>query len=246
MNKLAANILRDGFFEGSDKQHIPLHSNTSLAQSEFLLKHLYSIDAVITLEIGLAYGISALCIADAIKDNPGAKHHVIDPFQNTSSWEGWGLKNLERAGLSSIIDFHEGYAQDVLPRLILEGVQVDFAYVDAGKRMDDTLIFAQFLGRLVRVGGLVAFDDLSFPGVRKALRYVVQQQHFRLKDSFGSQKSSLSRRLVESVARRMPGGRHLFASELRLSDVELGIAAQCVVIEKIAEPDDDWRWHSDF
>ena len=104
----------------------------------------------------------------------------------------------------------------------------------------------QFLERLLRVGGLIAFDDLTFPGIRKALRYVLQQDHFKLKESFEVQPISLLRKLASSIARRVPGGRRLFAPELLLTDWDMGIAANCVVIEKISEPKNDWRWHPAF
>lgn len=246
MNELAEAILSSGFMEDSAGCQIPLHSHTSKEQAEFLETQVRSINAVTTLEIGLAYGISALCIAEAIRHTPCARHIVIDPFQNTSSWEGLGLWNLERAGLGELIDFREGYAQDVLPKLILENVQVDFAYIDAGKRMDDILIFSYFLERLLRVGGLVAFDDLAFPGIRKALRYILQQDHFQLKASFDIQPTSIIRRSISGVVRRLPRGERIFAPELLLSDAELGIAASCVVIEKVAEPKSDWSWHPLF
>lgn len=246
MNQLAHALLARGFVESADGRQFPLHSHTSLAQAEFLEVQVRSINASVTLEVGLAYGISALSIADAIKHQPGARHIVIDPFQNTASWQGLGLLNLERAGLAAIIDFREEPAQTALAKMIDEGAQIDFAYIDAGKRMDDMLIYVHFLERLLRIGGLIAFDDLSFPGIRKALRYLVQQDHFRIAAAFDRQRSSLLRRSISSIARRIPGGDRIFAPELLLTDAKLGIAASCVVIEKIAEPADDWQWHARF
>lgn len=245
MNELAAKMLASGYLEDLQGNRMPLHSHTSLEQAEFLVRQIRSIDASTTLEIGLAYGISALCIAEEIKNKPQAKHYVIDPFQ-TVHWSGLGLLNLERAGLRSIVDFHEEFAQLVLPRLLRDGVRIDFAYVDAGKRMDDTLVFAHFLQQLVRVGGLIAFDDLSFPGIRKALRYILSQKHFRLYATFGAQRISVSRKLFSFVAKSLPGGSRVFAPELLLPDAEMGIATNCVVIEKTAEPENDWDWHPFF
>jgi hypothetical protein len=148
--------------------------------------------------------------------------------------------------LSEIIDFREERAQTVLPKLINEGLRLDFAYIDAGKRMDDMLIFVHFLERILRIGGLIAFDDLAFPGIRKGLRYIVQQDHFRLAAAFGNQRASMLRRTISSIARRVTGGDRIFAPELLLTDEELGFSASCVVIEKIAEPTDDWQWHTLF
>jgi len=246
MNQLALTMLDRGFVEDANGRQLSLHSHTSRAQAEFLEQQVRSINASVTLEIGLAYGISALCIAEAIRHRPGARHIVIDPFQNTDSWQGLGLLNLERAGLAEIIDFREEPAQMALPKLIDEGVRVDFAYIDAGKRMDDMLIFVHFLQRLLRIGGLIAFDDLAFPGIRKALRYIVQQDQFRVVAAFDIQQASMLRRSISSIVRRAPGGDRMFAPELLVTDEELGISASCVVIEKIAEPSEDWKWHTRF
>jgi len=245
MNELAVRILTSGVLQDMHGRNVPLHSHTSLGQAEFLVQQLRSIDASTTLEIGLAYGISALFIADEIKDKPKARHYVIDPFQN-GHWSGLGLLNLERAGLRTIVDFREEFAQIVLPQLLQDGIRIDFAYVDAGKRMDDTLLFSYFLQQLLRVGGLIAFDDLSFPGIRKALRYILQQKHFQLKESFGVQSVTATRKLASSMVRGLPGGRRILAPELLLPDSELGIATNCVVIEKIAEPLNNWDWHPFF
>jgi len=246
MNQLVLTLLDRGFVEDANGRQLSLHSHTSRAQAEFLEQQVRSINASVTLEIGLAYGISALCIAEAIRHQPGARHIVIDPFQNTDSWQGLGLLNLGRAGLAEIIDFREEPAQMALPKLIDEGVRIDFAYIDAGKRMDDMLIFVHFLQRLLRIGGLIAFDDLSFPGIRKALRYILQQEHFQLKAAFGVQSVTATRKLASRLARALPGGNRIFAPELLLLDSELGIATNCVVVEKIAEPGNKWDWHPFF
>lgn len=184
MNELAARILASGYMADRSGNRVSLHSNTSYEQAEFLEYHVRTIESVTTLEVGLAYGTSTLCIAEAIKHQPGAKHIVIDPFQNTDSWKALGLLNLERAGLAEIIDFREEQAQTVLPKLVGEGVRIDFAYIDAGKRMDDMLTFVHFLERLLRIGGLIAFDDLAFPGIRIGLRYIVQQDQFGVAAAF--------------------------------------------------------------
>lgn len=246
MNQLALTLLARGLVADANGRQFTLHSHTSMPQAEFLEKQVRSINASVTLEIGLAYGISALCIAEAIKHRPGARHIVIDPLQNTESWQGLGLLNLERAGLAGIIDFQEEPAQTALPKLIGEGVRIDFAYIDAGKRMDDMLIFVHFLERLLRIGGLIAFDDLAFPGIRKALRYIVQQEQFRVAAAFDTRRASVLRRSISSIARRVPGGDRIFAPELLVTDAELAISASCVIIEKIAEPTEDWQWHTRF
>lgn len=246
MNELAGEILRRGTVEGSDGVFLPLHSHTSPEQCEFLVHQVVSTHAVVTIEVGLAYGISALCICDAIRNRPGALHHVIDPFQLTESWHGLGLKNLERAGLTNVTKFYPESAQSCLARLASSGLQVDFAYIDAGKRMDDILIFTHFIGQMLRVGGRIAFDDVCFPGIRKALRYLVQEPQFRVVDVFQPYEATKTRRSAHALAGLVPGAKKLFAPELLSPDQELNIAGRCVVLEKVSDDDGDWQWHPDF
>ena len=200
MNKLACEILEQGSVRHPDGHEIPLHSNTSLGQGEFLVRQIREIGANVTLEIGLAYGISALFICDEIHQSPGAKHYAIDPYQLTDSWSGLGLEHLTRAGLRDVCDFRNDLAENVLPQLAQDGVQLDFAYVDAGKRMDNVLIYTHYLTRMSRIGGRIAYDDVCYPGIRKALRYLVQQKHFRVAATWSPSSPSLSRRMAKWVA----------------------------------------------
>jgi len=248
MNELAQQILRSGKFRDSDGNESPLHSYTNLEQCEFLVQQMRAVGARTTLEVGLAYGLSALFICDELSKTEGSKHYAIDPYQLTASWNGQGLLHLDRAGLREFCDFRDAPAQDVLPQLASEGVKLDFAYIDAGKRLDETLIYSYYLCQMIRVGGRIAYDDVCYPGIRKALRYLVQQDHLRVVDSCASNRASLKRRLAARVASLLPlpGKRHWLAPELQCSDEEMGLAADCVVLEKTREFEDDWKWHVAF
>jgi predicted O-methyltransferase YrrM len=246
MNSLALKILTRGTVEDSDGQFLELHSNTSLEQARFLVDQIEHLKASTTIEIGLAFGISALCICDAIRERSHAQHHVIDPFQLSESWRGIGLKNIERAGLQEFCTFYAEPAQTCLARLAAQGLRIDFAYIDAGKRMDDILIFTYFIGQMLRVGGRIAYDDVCFPGIRKALRYLSQEPQFRVAAVFQPAADTLKRQAVHQLANLIPGADLLFAPELLQTDQELGISGRCVVLEKVAEECGDWQWHPDF
>lgn len=246
MNSVARDILTRGTVEDENGQFLELHSNTSLEQAEFLVEQVQQIKATITVEVGLAYGISALCICDAIRERPGARHHVIDPFQLTESWRGIGLKNIARAGLQDLCTFYPEPAQTCLARLATQGLKIDFAYIDAGKRMDDILIFTHFISQMLRVGGRIAYDDVCFPGIRKALRYLSQEPQFRVAAVFQADPVTLKRQAVHRLATLIPGADHLFAPELLQTDQQLGISGRCVVLEKVSDESGDWQWHPEF
>src|SRR5687767_1258563 len=68
-----------------------------------------------TLEVGMAYGISTLCICQAHQDNGAGAgcHIVIDPYQE-ESFKGAGLANLERASLKDMLRFYQARSDEVL------------------------------------------------------------------------------------------------------------------------------------
>lgn len=71
-----------------------------------------------TIEIGLAYGLSALFICQAHQDNGSGNHTAIDPIQE-EYYKSIGLLNIERANLRHLFRFHEAHSDKVLPNVVL-------------------------------------------------------------------------------------------------------------------------------
>jgi len=124
------------------------------------------------VEIGLAYGSSALAIGEALVTVGSAspRHIVIDPFQREAfSNVGWDL--LCSAGLDPIATLLVEPSSVALPRLVAEGVVADAAFVDGSHRYHEVFVDLYFLRKIVRPGGLVVLDDDWTPSVRTAVRY---------------------------------------------------------------------------
>jgi predicted O-methyltransferase YrrM len=124
------------------------------------------------VEVGLAYGSSALAIGEALLavGSPRPRHIVIDPFQQQAFANvGWDL--LCSAGLDSIASLHAVPSSIALPRLITEGVIADAAFVDGSHRFHEVFVDLYFLRKIVRPGGLIVLDDDWTPSVRAAVRY---------------------------------------------------------------------------
>ncbi len=99
----------------SGKTHA-LHSAIDPQEGSFLANIILDDPSITkTLEVGCAYGLSALHICSAIKDREGASHTIIDPFQNPE-WDGAGIKNLQEAGIDffNLIEMKSEFAS---PRL---------------------------------------------------------------------------------------------------------------------------------
>ena len=123
------------------------------------------------IEIGLAYGGSALAIAEALVANgSGQAHHlIIDPYQNRFYGSGWSA--IVEAGITGLCLLLEERSQVVLPRLLSDGFLADAAFVDGSHIFHNVFVDLFYLSELVHPGGLVILDDCSYPSVATAARY---------------------------------------------------------------------------
>jgi predicted O-methyltransferase YrrM len=124
------------------------------------------------VEVGLAYGRSALAIGEALLtvDARRPLHVIIDPLQATE-WSNAGWQMLRSAGLDAIARLVLEPSSLALPRLVAEGVAADAAFVDGSHRFHEVFVDLYFLRKIVRPGGLIVLDDHWWPSVRTAERY---------------------------------------------------------------------------
>lgn len=123
------------------------------------------------IEVGLAYGVSALAIGEALLHREGetTAHVVIDPFQESFGNAGW--EAITAAGLAATTRLMAEPSSLALARLVLEGFSADAAFVDGSHRFHEVFVDLYFLRKLVRPGGLVVLDDAEWPSVGTALSY---------------------------------------------------------------------------
>jgi predicted O-methyltransferase YrrM len=140
------------------------------AQGEALRDLAIAAGAERTIEVGLALGMSALFLCQAVLPR-GGRHVAIDPFQR-ESWNGAGLRTLREAGVEGMVEVIEEESHLALPRLVAEGREFNLAFVDGDHRFEGVFLDLYFMTRLVRPGGLVVVDDMWMPAVRTAVAYV--------------------------------------------------------------------------
>jgi predicted O-methyltransferase YrrM len=143
----------------------PLHSEITPDEGVMIASLILDNEIDRTLEIGCAYGLSSLFICGALSSRPDARHTIIDPFQSTE-WRGIGVANLRRAGYG-FFELIEETSEVALPRLFEQGRMFQFALIDGFHTFDHILVDFFLADRLLEVGGIVVFDDLHLPGVRK-------------------------------------------------------------------------------
>jgi predicted O-methyltransferase YrrM len=163
----AAGPRRRRPFEG-DFERVALPAADGDVLRDTLIAH----GAHVVIEVGLAYGSSALAIGEALCLTGGTEvsHIVIDPFQATA-YDNVGWDALNAAELAAQTTFIGEASSIALARLAGDGFTADAAFVDGSHRFHEVFVDLYFLRKLVRPGGLIILDDAAWPSVATALRY---------------------------------------------------------------------------
>ena len=244
MNKILENIFETKKFINSKNQAIAIHSETRKEQCEYLQNIIRDNNFKKSIEIGFAFGISTLAITEAIVNN-GGSHLVIDKFQN-SDWNGDGIDLVNQAGYTEKIEYFEEFCYVVLPSLLEKGRKFDFAYIDSTKQFDWLLVNFFYIDKLLEINGIIVFDDVSFPGIRKLLRYISQFPSYKVHSQNPiNNRMSKSRKLAKFL-KLLPQHDKLLSIEILKPDFDLGINSHCVSIQKINNDTRNWVWHVTF
>lgn len=130
-----------------------------------------------TLEIGLAYGFSTAWILDALSRNRGASHIAIDPFQ-VDHWGGVGLQTVKRLNCVDRFEWIQERSDFALATMAKERKVFDFIYIDGNHRFDDVLVDFYLADQVLRLGGLILFDDIWMPSVQSACSFVERNRSY--------------------------------------------------------------------
>jgi predicted O-methyltransferase YrrM len=244
MNPILSRMLSAGSFD-NDGEQIPLHSNMSLGEGELISGAFKFAKAARSLEIGCAYGVSALFACDALAENAveaRPRHIIIDPFQSTQ-WRGLGMKNLTAAGYGQIVDLREERSEFALPALAAKGTEIDAAIVDGWHTLDHTLIDLFYVNRMLRTGGTIVLDDTNLPAINRILRYFLSYPAFRL-GAIAGVPTSASKLVGEIVAQELKAPFGAKRPDWRETPPQAFGTA--VVLLKVGEDDRPWNWFADF
>lgn len=193
MNPILERIIETGTTTTPDGDAIPLHSQVATEEGEFLQQVIARTKPRTSLEIGLALGVSALYICEALTDVGAERHWVIDPHQYgvkademsgetedqlAAGWRGIGMHNLKEAGYGGLVELRGRTSHQALPQMEAEGIRIDFAFIDGWHTFDYALLDFFYVDRMLNVGGVVVFDDTLYPAVRKVCRYVATNRNY--------------------------------------------------------------------
>jgi|SRR6185312_3310778 len=226
MNPVLAEILRTRQSPAADgKGTVAVHSTISDEEGELLTRLIAERKPSVSLEIGLAFGVSALFICEAMSRSSARPHHiVIDPAQNAPEyWQGIGLANLRRAGYSGFVEFIEKPSQIALPELVAAGRKADFAFIDGEHTFDHVLVDFFFVDQMLNVGGVVVLDDAGWPSIRRVARFIAANRNYAVLGHAGSDQTEKSRRHRNDTPEAVE------------FDWRFGIQGECLAFEKKAD-----------
>lgn len=204
-----------------------LNSAVSAEEGERLAAWIEAVKPDTYLEVGLAYGVSALYAGSTLRRiKPDYTHIILDPCQ-TEAWNGVGIHNLQKEGLWDRVKFFAEGSETALPRIMADGTRLQAAFIDGWHTFDHALIDFFYINRMLDVGGIVIFDDANWPAITKLIDYVLKYPAY---EHFGG--SSLN--VVRSVGRDVLRG-----SVPRLMP-------SMVAVRKTAEDKRSWDWYSAF
>jgi predicted O-methyltransferase YrrM len=116
-----------------------------------------SIGARTILEIGTLGGYSTIWLARALE--PGGR---LVTLEANPGYAEVASSNIQRAGLSDLVQLRVGPALETLPRLAAEGAEFDLVFIDADKR--HTPDYFTWALELTHPGSLIIADNVIRDG----------------------------------------------------------------------------------
>lgn len=244
MHPYCENILKNGVMETPGGSVIEINSQISLTEGLFLQQVVEEIKPQVSLEIGVAFGISSMFICEVL-DHIGAKKHIaidLGPIKKSGTDEldrfGLGLLNLERCGYDNLVEAYAMPSEIALPDLLRKDQRLQFAFIDGWHSFDHALVDFFYINKMLDVGGIVAFHDAVHPNIRKLVHHVSTYPAYRL---YGAVKRP---KAIFNTQRK--GIEKYIAFVLFLTRQLYPYRPNCIALQKVAEDQRDWTWYRNF
>ena len=231
-----------------------LSSNIDQKEGEFLFNLIREHGCTKTLEVGCAMGISSLYICAALDGVDGARHTILDPMQ-TTDWHSLGITQLDKAGVDYFTLLEEP-SEFALPRLAESGEKYDFCFIDGWHTFDHTLIDFFYIDRMLETGGIVAIDDITFPGIKKLMRYLVNYPNYKVIGNVPTESPrGMMGHIYDGIIASFRPLSKLFPTKMRYRifsdnvirpDKKLGLSTSMIALQKTGPDTRRWDWYEDF
>jgi predicted O-methyltransferase YrrM len=248
MNPIIAEIYETKIVRDSSGNEYSLSAEIDSTGGEFLYRLISSDKSIMkTLEVGCAYGLSALHICEALRNRPTAFHVIIDPKQ-ADVWHDIGISNLKKAQIDFFKLIYEP-SELALPDLLRSQPEsFDLVFIDGWHTFDQTMLDIFYANRLIRVGGYIVVDDCGWRSVSTAISYYLNYPAYeRVKEPAANTTTSRTR--IAKI------GRILLPSRLAYGILPAAAYSRIyrriqypsmVAFKKIAEDTRSWTWFKGF
>jgi predicted O-methyltransferase YrrM len=140
-----------------------------------------------TLEIGLAYGGSALFLAEAHRSKQVGIHYAADPFQERD-YDNRAIDSIAEAGLQDYFTCLPVMGRDALRGSARAGLDFDLVYIDGDHGLPAVLDDFLNANAVLRSGGLLAFDDSHWPSGRRVRETIERHFPYRVLEEHNSDR----------------------------------------------------------
>jgi predicted O-methyltransferase YrrM len=172
-------VLSRGYIDMPDGSRQMIDYNVSLDEAAQIANVIRQHRCVTTAETGVAFGISALAICAALRENGdgAAMHFGIDPNQ-ASEYNNAALRLLSEHKLQERFTLLHGPTHLEAPKLLEKDVRLDFAFVDGWHTFDYTLIDFFFMDKMLKPNGIIGFHDSHGPAKRKVAKFLLSHRRY--------------------------------------------------------------------
>jgi len=100
---------------------------------------------------------------------------------------------------------------------------------------------------MLELNGIIVFDDVSFPAIRKLLRYLSQLPHYQVfsQQPLNAPQKHLRPKFVR-ILKRLKSAKTFLKEEIMNTDTALGINSHCVALQKISDDKRNYDWYVPF
>jgi len=164
---------------GADGRLYAIDGSTRVSLAEGMTLHSLCVTdrVTATLEVGLAYGFSAVFLLAALERVGGGTHTAIDPFQMTD-WHGIGITHAHEltAQSATLTSRSFTWIEDRSDRALVDleraGRTCGLVFIDGYHRFDDVLVDFALSARMCRSGGLIVLHDMWLDSIKAVASFV--------------------------------------------------------------------------
>lgn len=244
-------IPQEGKIKTINGTYYPIKDSINPDEMDDLYYAFHEIKPTTSVELGLAHGISAVALSQAMqvvsKGQLNHVHHAIDPYQE--KWDNIGAQAPGVYGYDKHFLFHHKFPEEVLPQMS----KAQFAFIDASHLFDLTMLDFVLIDKKLDVGGVIAFHDCWMPSLRKVIRYILANRDYEPwmpqevgeSDTFRITPMQRAKDLLAAMLKLIPGHAKIFSQDLLLPWHNIAHRS-LIFLKKKGEDTRDCRLHMPF